>query len=109
MIMTRWKTVLMLLIGKLVLPEQPVFYRTQLMKQDNQDTAVKFLHQFFNYKEHPEKVEQTMQRVLQDLRDDGYVEFFYPIHPGKYKLTKSGYKKLAQIREELCLWDGVSE
>ena len=99
--MPPWKTVLMLLIGKLVLPEQPVFYRTQLMKQDNQDAAVKFLHQLFNYKEHPEKVEQTMQRVLQNLRDDGYVEFFHPVSPGKYKLTKSGYKKLAEIREEL--------
>ncbi len=99
--MSAWKTVLMLLIDKLVLPQQPDFYRIQLMTQDNQDTAVKFLHQFFEYKEHPEKVEQTMQRVLQDLRDDGYVEFFHPVTPGKYKLTKSGYEKLAEIREEL--------
>jgi DNA-binding PadR family transcriptional regulator len=99
--MSPWETVLMLIIGKYVRPNHPIFFRYQIMRQENKDVAVLLLHKFFNYKEYPEKVEQTMQRVLQNLRDDGYVKFYYPIKPGQYELTAAGYKKLNEIREDL--------
>ena len=99
--MTPWKWVMMLLIGKLILPNHPIFYRSDLIKQENQDAAVSLLHKIFKYKEHPEKVEQTMQHVLQRLRDDGYVKFYTPERPAKYELTNKGYKKLAEIQEEI--------
>jgi DNA-binding PadR family transcriptional regulator len=99
--MSPWKTILLFIIGKYVKPSHPIFHRYQIMQKENQDTAVLLLHKMFNYREHPEKVEQTMQKVLQNLRDDGYVKFYNQISPGKYALTEAGFEKLNKIREDI--------
>lgn len=89
-----WKGVAFLLISKLTSKSQPHFSRSDLMKPERLDLAVKFLD-IFGHKKNPTNSEETLQKTIQNLRDEGHIDF---LGNGEYKLSKSGFEKIDEAQ-----------
>ena len=95
------------LINKLLVGNNPYFSRSEFMTQKNLDFAVK-LSRVLNHKKNPQHPDKTLQRTIQNLRDQGFIEF---LGQGEYKLSKEGIKFALLIERKYPgkkLWDAVA-
>ena len=90
---SNWATVAFLLINKILGGEDRVFSRPQLMSTENLHAAVIFL-MLLGHKEKPTRPDASLQKTIQILRDQGYIEFR---GQGEYKLTEMGYRKMLDV------------
>lgn len=72
------------------------FYRTELFSSSNLELAVDWSRKL-GHKKHPEHPEETLQRTLQNMRDD-YVQF---LGQGQYRLTEKGLEVIAKFKKLL--------
>ena len=94
---SNWETVAFLLIYDFLKTTGRRFVRSQLIRTENIDKAVKWL-QHLNHKKYPEHPEETLQRTIQNLRDKGYIIFY---GQGEYELTESGIYECERVANQL--------
>ena len=92
---SNWETIAFLLIDALVDLQKPHFTRSQLMTADNLTRAVKILSGM-GHKERPDHPDMTLQKTIQNLRDQGCIEF---LGRGEYRLTEKGFKRMNEEYE----------
>jgi hypothetical protein len=86
---SNWKAMVFLLINKLTCKGYVThFSRTQLLRSSNIQKITNFSI-LIGHKHNPEHVEETIQRTLQDLRDEGCLEFK---GNGEYEITSHGIR-----------------
>lgn len=90
---SNWTTIAFLLINRTLGGEDRAFSRPQLMSTDNLSDAVIFL-MLLGHKEKPTRPDASLQKTIQILRDQGYIEFR---GRGEYKLTEPGYNKMLDV------------
>ena len=74
------------------------------MSYSGLETARKFLI-FYSHKKDPNRLENTLQRTIQNLRDKGYIIFF---GDGEYRLTERGKKAIETLNPSLFgLWSAM--
>lgn len=91
-----WEAVAFMIIKKILVGNNPFFYRTELMKTKHLSFAVKLLG-FMGHKKKPKHPDKTLQKTIQNMRDKGFIEF---LGQGEYKLTKKGYEEMEKVAEE---------
>ncbi len=94
---SNWETVAFLLIYDFFKNHRKRFNRSELMRTENIDKAVKWL-QHLNHKKYPEHPEETLQRTIQNLRDKDFIIFH---GQGEYELTKPGIEECQRVASEL--------
>jgi hypothetical protein len=94
---SNWETVAFLLIYDFLRTTGKAFSRSELMRTENMDKAVKWL-QHLNHKKYPTHPEETFQRTIQNLRDKGFIIFH---GQGEYELTKEGIEECRRVANEL--------
>ena len=94
---SNWEIIAFVLINRLLVGNNPYFSRSEFMTQKNLDFAVK-LTRVLNHKENPQHPDKTLQRTIQNLRDQGYIEF---LGKGEYKLSKDGVKFALLIEKNI--------
>ena len=98
---SNWQDLIFIIIKKLLVGNNPFFNRAELMRSKNLDIAVN-LSEIFGHKKRPKHPEETLQRVLQNMRDKGFIEF---LGKGEYKLTKTGYIEMEAVHKRIPLYD----
>lgn len=86
-----WENIAFIIIGKLLVGNNPFFSRSELMRSDDLTYFVNEFSQIFSHKKKPTHPENTLQRTIQNLRDQGFIEF---LGKGEYKLTQKGFDRL---------------
>ena len=94
---TNWEFTALLLIKRLLIGNNLDFSRSELITDRNLNTAIKFLT-IFGHKKLPNKPVETLQRTIQNLRDQGYIDF---LGQGEYRLTKKGYETISKIDSDI--------
>jgi len=93
---SNWVTMVFLLIYKQTCEGKvSQFSRTQLLNPSN----IKLITDFsilIGHKHSPEHIEETIQRTLQDLRDEGSIIFW---GNGEYEITSQGIRIMQEKRE----------
>lgn len=94
---SNWETVAFLIMYDFLRTTGKHFSRSELMKTENIDKAVKWL-QHLKHKEYPTQPEATFQKTIQKLRDKGYIIFH---GQGEYELTSQGVEECQRVANEL--------
>lgn len=94
---SNWEFIIFTLLRE-ILANNPnrVFYRKELMSNKYLLKAEE-ISKDHGHKEDAQKIEQTMQRTLQNMRDKvdgGWVKFSVGGHSGQYRLTPLGVKTM---------------
>lgn len=95
---TNWEVVALIAIKEILVGRNLTFSRSELMTHSNLENTRKFLI-FFNYKDDPKKLENTMQRTIQNLRDKKYISFLD--NRGEYKLTFDRKTAIGSLKPDL--------
>ena len=90
---SNWQLIVFIIIKKLMVGNNRRISRSELFSSDNIDFAVT-LTELLGHKEKPKHPSETLQRTLQNLRDEGYIDF---LGSGEYKLTDSGVETAENI------------
>jgi len=94
---SNWETVAFLIIYDFLRTTGKRFNRSELIRTENIDKAVKWL-QHLNHKKYPEHPEETLQKTIQNLRDKGFIIFH---GQGEYELTKPGIEECQRVANDL--------
>jgi hypothetical protein len=99
---SNWKLVAYILIQPWISKTDRRFSRPELMR--NVDKILPLL-KAFGHKKMPQHPEETLQRTIQNMRDNGLIDF---LGQGEYKLTEKGYNELISIKEDLSNIKSIS-
>jgi hypothetical protein len=94
---TNWEVVALCLIKRLIVGNNLNFSRSELMSDNYLDHAIRMLS-VFGHKKIQSKPKETLQRIIQNLRDKGYIDF---LGQGEYVLTQKGKEALSNLKPEL--------
>jgi len=99
---SNWESVAFVIIGEILVAKSSSFSRSEIMKFSTLENARKLL-MFFGHKKDPSRLENTLQRTIQNLRNKGFIKF---LGHGDYILTEEGRIAINTLNPKLFeLWE----
>ena len=93
---SNWEAVVFWILHRFVLEPNTTFSRSQIMRQDNFDYALRLLGAL-GHNERSETPENTIQATIQKMRDHGHMLF---LGDGRYQLTDKGFERMQLAEKE---------
>ena len=93
---SNWEFVTWYLIDQCITENNRSFTRTQLFRRNYEEIYDILI--LLGHKKHPQHMEETIQRTLQNMRDKDWIIF---LGQGDYRLTNEGYGELLTQRENI--------
>ena len=93
---SNWEFVAWFLIDQCITDRGRSFTRAQIMRKNYGDIYDLLI--LLGHKKHPQHMEETIQKTLQNMRDKNWIIF---LGQGDYMLTNEGYSELISQKEKI--------
>jgi len=93
---SNWEFVAWFLIDQCITDRDRSFTRAQIMRKNYDDIYDLLI--LLGHKKHPQHMEETIQKTLQNMRDKNWIIF---LGQGDYMLTNEGYSELISQKEKI--------
>lgn len=100
---SNWEFVLWYLIDSCVTDNNRDFTRSEILRENYDD--IYQLLKVLGHKKHPQHIEATIQKTLQNMRDKNWILF---LGQGDYRLTDEGCNELLSHKENIAIVKSIT-